>query len=563
MKLDYSSIDNFMLGCRDVVQNTLRRNENLFCSPRSNRRMPADIQCFIDDCASRGITRLGIYGACENIRYLLDVDTKTLSVPCLVDSRKKGNMIGLPVVSLKKSVEEFGCEAFVITARSFEQIENTIQNTYPTRSFPIYSIFRQKCHHENSEAQRERLELHCKSVAQTIDHAEGPKVIYIAKHGYPSIPRQSRALRTYRGWDTTMIFWHDVEATLDDIDYRSFSRIYSLKENIIPKSGYLQLHYILKHLKGADTCINVCVDTIDQELVLAVKSFTDLPVVYQPIDLLATTYHKDIYELLWEKERVSFAFAAEEYLFSNVSGIIHKESPVTETMISPAARSPMLNFFDFAFEDLCMPVKNEVHEPVRLVYVGSFHPTYWPDEAQNVSRQFHRAATDLIGQGITIDVYGGDYHGLGKDHQAYIEWRLLEKRHPGFFKMHAKLPRDEIVKELSRYDFGVVNGFNHATGLNENPNLFLTTMATKMFAFIEAGIPMIITKDFSGMAAFIKEHGIGIVIEKKEIANLKTVLMKTDYGKLCRNLEKARKKDLGIEKHIPRLDGFYRKMMSA
>ena len=77
---------------------------------------------------------------------------------------------------------------------------------------------------------------------------------------------------------------------------------------------------------------------------------------------------------------------------------------------------------------------------------------------------------------------------MGKDHQAYIEWRLLEKRHPRFFKMHEKLPRDKIVRELAQYDFGVVNGFNYATGENEIPNLFSTTMATKMFAFSSVSI---------------------------------------------------------------------------
>ena len=557
MKINYRSVEDFFAGCESVIEETLRRSAGILENSDNNLNVTTGIERFISECLLRGIKRVGIYGACSNISYLLDIDFRELKVPCIVDGRKSGSILGIPVVPLEKAVEEFGCEAFIIAARSWSEIESFIKSEYPERDFPVFGLFGTN-HDISLLADRlVLLENKCRSIAAEIQSSPLPKIIYVATNRNHSLSRQSWALRKYCGWESTVIFWNDIEESLDELDRKSFSRIICLKEDILPKSSYLQLFYIFRYLENVDALVNVFVNTPGQELALSVMKFSCLPVIFQPVDLFTTTHNRDIFELIWGKEKVDFCFKAERYIFDNAAGVIHKESTVTESLISPPVRCPMLNFYDYVVEEYCMPSKGKLGKELKLAYTGSFHPTYWPDEAQNVSRQFYHAVSLLVRQGISVAVYGGRYHGIGMEAQAYIEWRLLEKRSNGLFKMYGNLPRDRIIFELSKYDFGILNGFNYITERNDNPNLFKTTLGTKLFAYLEAGIPVLVQRDYEGMVRFVEEYGVGIILEKGDIGNLKTVVRNSDYGLLCKNVEYARREKLNLKNNIIKLERFY------
>ena len=52
-------------------------------------------------------------------------------------------------------------------------------------------------------------------------------------------------------------------------------------------------------------------------------------------------------------------------------------------------------------------------------------------------------------------------------------------------------------------------------------------ISTKIFTYIEQGLPIIVTNKMPSLSDFIEKHELGIVLKNKyEITNLKTIIKK-------------------------------------
>ena len=95
--------------------------------------------------------------------------------------------------------------------------------------------------------------------------------------------------------------------------------------------------------------------------------------------------------------------------------------------------------------------------------------------------------------------------------------------------------------------------FDRGTSLEEHNQ---TRLPTKVFTYLEAGLPILISEEFQYVAMLVKEYEIGIVISRKDLDNLHEIINSYDIGKLRDNVKKARK-ELSMDKHIGRLITFY------
>ena len=82
-----------------------------------------------------------------------------------------------------------------------------------------------------------------------------------------------------------------------------------------------------------------------------------------------------------------------------------------------------------------------------------------------------------------------------------------------------------------------------------------------LFNFIEAGIPIIVSKEIGFQHWMATRYGAGIGVYKKDLSNLGQLFQNLDYPKMIANLIEQRNK-LALSKNIYRLNQFYSNILA-
>jgi hypothetical protein len=77
-----------------------------------------------------------------------------------------------------------------------------------------------------------------------------------------------------------------------------------------------------------------------------------------------------------------------------------------------------------------------------------------------------------------------------------------------------------------------------------------TALASKLFAYVTAGLPVLVSPELEFMASLVRERGIGLVVPAAEIASLAERLDAVDHAALCDAVARAQP-ELCIERHLP------------
>jgi hypothetical protein len=83
------------------------------------------------------------------------------------------------------------------------------------------------------------------------------------------------------------------------------------------------------------------------------------------------------------------------------------------------------------------------------------------------------------------------------------------------------------------------------------------TLSAKLFSYIQAGLPVLISEEYRFMAGICRKYGIGLVLSRAEVAHLRDRLAEVDYEQLLINVESA-KQELDLRNHWPEFEGLLR-----
>lgn len=118
------------------------------------------------------------------------------------------------------------------------------------------------------------------------------------------------------------------------------------------------------------------------------------------------------------------------------------------------------------------------------------------------------------------------------------EFKKIQSKNE-FFHYEEYISHEQLIKELSKYDYGVyLTPWNRAK-IN---NYFLITMfGNRIFDYLSAYVPVIGTKDCIAVSEMIDKYGIGINVSHNEIDSLKSILVKKKkgYSQMIKNIAKA------------------------
>jgi len=145
---------------------------------------------------------------------------------------------------------------------------------------------------------------------------------------------------------------------------------------------------------------------------------------------------------------------------------------------------------------------NEIH----LVYVGGLYLKERPE-----TESFWKFYPKITKQRLHLHIYS-------KQPKEIIEkFRIIETKNPYFhyegFKYH-----DDLLKELTKYDYGLM--LFGKDELAEQKLIQKVAFGNKIFDYISANIPSIVSKEQVALSNFVEKNDIGISIKYKNIKNL-------------------------------------------
>ncbi|EKE05877.1 MAG: hypothetical protein ACD_19C00170G0001 [uncultured bacterium] len=101
----------------------------------------------------------------------------------------------------------------------------------------------------------------------------------------------------------------------------------------------------------------------------------------------------------------------------------------------------------------------------------------------------------------------------------------------------------ELKQYAGKFHFGFII-YDYDNQLLISKNHYENFIPTKMFTYVEMGLPLIVIDKLKAAADFVKKYGIGIVVSKNELKNIEGLLdvSQESYDELCLNIQTCRHK---------------------
>lgn len=246
-------------------------------------------------------------------------------------------------------------------------------------------------------------------------------------------------------------------------------------------------------------------------------------------------------------------------IFMLSDGVIIKDSPeIIENLSAKHGKMPQ-NWLQFmSYPSMEFAERKEGREKlskrdgtVHMLYAGCVinnpgsHPYSHHKSLLDIARSFNS-------QGVAFTIINAmDDNGNG-----FSEYLNLAKELP-LFNYRFAVPQDRLAIELLRYDIGWF-GFD-LTQARESKFFLKTTFGSKVFNYLEAGLPILISREFEYMCQWVEEKGIGKGILVSDVDNIVEVISKMNFSAMRDNIAKLLP-ELSMEKQIGRLVDFYNKV---
>jgi hypothetical protein len=303
------------------------------------------------------------------------------------------------------------------------------------------------------------------------------------------------------------------------------------------------LNRILKQIKGVYLFHAFAPKSFYPDLV---RQFVKEPFLIDMQDVLACYYGLDP-DMRWLKKELPY----EKNCLLYSDGIVaHSLEPNIAIRKYATKNEPPKIFFPLCSDNDMFLNNCKKLDPtdIHFVYAGGVAGSH-RDKTHYGSIQFHELIKVLDDQHIHFHIYPSPTN-VRADYKEYEQMA----KNTEFFHFHSPVSQEAIAAELNRYHFGVLPFFSTHSKQSEDKYKYATSL--KLFNYIEAGIPVLVSKDLIYQSWIVGRYNAGILIGKEDLTRIRQVVMRTDYSSLVENLIK-RREELSLKVHIPRLLTFY------
>lgn len=255
--------------------------------------------------------------------------------------------------------------------------------------------------------------------------------------------------------------------------------------------------------------------------------FYDITGIYAP---------KDKLKLLWSSNQVDADLHYEDFIFETADLVL---SRFDQGIIDEYRQKTVLKHVEIqptiSRDRVIKKVRFEIiSTPSRLVYLGNLIPRN-ENHPQSLFPLWGmpEAWQLLLAQKFEIHVYNSPFRKLNEPGMETII--DLSKKFSNLH-FHEGLPHEEIIDEITQYDFGInLSVVDFAK--NQNADLLWRgAMGTKIFTYLEGGLPVLVNKEFESMSSFIHGRNLGCPISSTDIGSISKIIKRVDYKKMRDNV---------------------------
>ncbi len=275
---------------------------------------------------------------------------------------------------------------------------------------------------------------------------------------------------------------------------------------------------------------------------MAIEAKKDAAVVCEFYDVTSVYAAKEDLSPTWPPGVVEFEFAMESHIAHRADAVITR---FPDWLVEDWGRNmgalpkyismqawPCAEFISYGKKKF-----SDADGVIRLVYAGGLVP----ENERNPAKLFpetnmHNAFRALLGQGMAIDVMHDPNAVKGVTDEFYAQYTRLAEEYP-LFRFREGVPPDTLSAALNGYDYGILLTEFDEDVVRIGANQRKGVVATKIFAYLEAGLPVLVNAEYEEMARIVTEHGIGLPVHTRELGNTAEILSGFDYGKAVKNVK--------------------------
>ena len=509
------------------------------------------VESYLNKLKKTNRRKIAIYGAGEHTKILLKlVDFSGVEITGIIDKYIKGSCDGYKIYP-SSAINSLEYDAILISSYSFEdEIYREINNLIDSNKIEIFRIYVQDyC---------KKLPLDLTNVKEIINRINSKpqkkKILYTGNIAYFNLMRQSMYLRKTGEYET---FFLTLNPGVTKFTGDYFDAIYLIDDLFLLCYILSKVKPYLVHVQGWMTF---------SYLPVVVKLFSNSKVICEQNDLTSLFISQEDFKHLWGEDEAQLEFTSERFIYEKMDGVIQTHSEEAEKAMRKIynSKAPILKFHSYPCQEFFIQndTKRKLGDPIKLVFGGSIPPSNMPKQFFGDVHLLNLIEL-VTHQGIQFDIFTLPHQKVNQGSGAYgslWDYQYLEKANNNF-SVRTGLPPNKIGEQIYKYDFGTLI-YLFPDYLKAKKKHFDTICPTKLFTYIEAGLPILVSEELRYVAKIVCENNIGIVLSQKDLYNLKDIILGCDYKKLRKNVIDYREKYC-MERQINKVKEFYQMIVSG
>ncbi len=443
------------------------------------------------------------------------------TVTGVLDSFKaesQDSYLGEPLYPLS-CLDSLEADLIILTSSAYgDELFERIAGSFPSYADRIVHPFIDEAFLKKDD------ELTVKTFNDIIRSSEGKPVVLFAVNHFPvNFVKRVRALKNCGC--VTLLMSLDRNCTGVTGDHRisdCFDHIYNSGGDIL---SFLTVFMNLEK-NAVLHLMPIVMDTLLSILLMAMKKFRT---VCEFHDVLCTMHTESSLSEALGNEDAHRLLAQESFLYRNADVISYKDSPAVLDILE---REYQVKKNAIQFQAYCGDVVkpyDKRQKLVRIVYSGGVLSQ--KSAGGGATTSLYEIADLITSQNICFDIYNA-YDRQDGTYKAYDE---KAEKNP-LFSYHPPVANERVIETLAGYDFGW-----NVVDLRTCPIQTAhreTTMSTKLFDYLSAGLPVFVSKELRYMASFVEENGLGIALSYDDIFDLSAIIRQCDYNGLLNNVRR-------------------------
>jgi hypothetical protein len=365
------------------------------------------------------------------------------------------------------------------------------------------------------------------------EHPEKIKILYLVYYPLPNVIRQSLALRKTGRFITALV----------GICIREELRVENYFDLHVECNSLLDLANLLPLLKPDIIQVVTGPSMIPCLAVL----FSDAPVVIEVYDSMI---------FYWENFTELAEYQMEKFSLKHARGALHKYPRAGHFQLIDHfnLKIPLLQFHAYVTDEFTvekMPGDPRFDQP-KLLITGGVIPPQRAKELGHTSYLLCGMIREVTRQGLLLTIYANQNAKDMRWHRQK-EYFDIQKENP-LFGFRCGVPVDRIPLAGKNYHFAFF--YDNVELSRYAPIHFETAFATKLFSYIEMGIPILIYPELKYLYDIVEKYRIGIEYDTRNLSELKRLILSCDYQKLEKNVVRFRE-FANIKNFISTLEAFH------